>query len=342
MARRDSNIDPFNAGEPILPWQDPESEIRDADEEHKAYEAPHHGDSTSEPPFDQNPGSLSSDAGGPKAPRARRRSTDSLKREAARRARAQKADGKAAGSVTRRIFKLILGIWLLFFLLSIGSGVVSCTAELFAPNPANDPYDVPAYDDVSAFEEDDGSPEAQCLQLASTRMEHLMLPESPEHAAVAERIATAFAQRVETDFGRTPDELGLDPSIVAEWAISSLIYESSDVYAFPQSDDPYASAYFDVESCSMMTMYYEFQSDLYDYLREQGLYLLDIKQGQTLADTQQTDIAGILQAAMVETESRESSMCVKLTLQDGAWTIDEANFERYCSYVFGLPAQPER
>lgn len=338
MARRDSNIDPFNAGEPILPWQDPESEIRDADEEHKAYEAPHHGDSTSEPPFDQNPGSLSSDAGGPKAPRARRRSTDSLKREAARRARAQKADGKAAGSVARRIFKLILGIWLLFFLLSIGSGVVSCTAELFAPNPANDPYDVPAYDDASAFEEGDGSPEAQCLQLAITRMEHLMLPESPEHAAVAERIATAFAQRVATDFGRTPDELGLDPSIVAEWAISSLIYKENFTNAFPEADDPYASVYFDVESCSMMTMYYEFQSDLYDYLREQGLYLLDIKQGQNLADTQKTDIAGILQAAMLETESRESSMCVKLTLQDGAWTIDEANFERYCDYVFGMPA----
>lgn len=71
MARRDSNIDPFNAGEPILPWQDPESEIHDADEEHKAYEAPHHGDSTSEPPFDQDPGSISSDAGGPKAARRR-------------------------------------------------------------------------------------------------------------------------------------------------------------------------------------------------------------------------------------------------------------------------------
>lgn len=338
MARRDSNIDPFNAGEPILPWQDPESEIHDADKEHKAYEAPHHGDSTSEPPFDQDPGSLSSDAGSPKAPRARRRSTDSLKREAARRARAQKADGKAAGPVARRFFKLILGIWLLFFLLSIGSSVVSCTAELFTPSVPDDPFDVPAHDDAPAFEEDDGSPEAQCLQLASTRMEHLMLPESPEHAAVAERIATAFAQRVETDFDRTPDELGIDPSIVAEWVISSLIYESSDVYAFPQSDNPYASAYFDVESCSMMTMYYEFQSDLYDYLREQGLYLLDIKQGQTLADTQQTDIAGILQAAMVETESRESSMCVRLTLQDGAWTIDEANFERYCDYVFGMPA----
>lgn len=29
MAKRDSNIDPFNAGEPVSPWQDPESETRD-------------------------------------------------------------------------------------------------------------------------------------------------------------------------------------------------------------------------------------------------------------------------------------------------------------------------
>ena len=294
MAKRDSNIDPFNAGEPVSPWQDPESETRD-DEGQEAYGAPHHGDSTPKPPIGQMTGFASNNANGPKEPRTRRRSADSLKREMARQARAQRTRNKTPGSIARRIFKLILGILILFLLLSTGSSIASCAASLFTPSAPNEPYDIPA------FEEDEDSPEAQCLLLANTRMEHLLLAGTPEHAAVADRIAAAFTQRIENDFDLTPDELGVNPAIVAEWVIGSLIYKGVDTHAFPEADDPYASVYFDVEACSMMTMYYEFQSDLYDYLSEQGLYLLDIKQGKELADAQKTDIADILQAAMAET-----------------------------------------
>ncbi len=331
MAKRDSNIDPFNAGEPVSPWQDPESETRD-DEGQEAHEAPHHGDSTPKPPIGQMTGFASNNANGPKAPRTRRRSADSLKREMARQARAQRTRNKTPGSIARRIFKLIMGILILFLLLSTGSSIASCAASLFTPSAPNEPYDIPA------FEEDEDSPEAQCLLLANTRMEHLLLAGTPEHAAVADRIAAAFTQRIENDFDLTPDELGVNPAIVAEWVIGSLIYKGVDTHAFPEADDPYASVYFDVEACSMMTMYYEFQSDLYDYLSKQGLYLLDIKQGKELADAQKTDIAGILQTAMAETGSRESSMRVRLTLQDDTWKIDEADFERYCDYIFGMPA----
>lgn len=331
MAKRDSNIDPFNAGEPVSPWQDPESETRD-DEGQEAYGAPHHGDSTPKPPIGQMTGFASNNANGPKEPRTRRRSADSLKREMARQARAQRTSNKTPGSIARRIFKLILGILILFLLLSTGSSIASCAASLFTPSAPNEPYDIPA------FEEDENSPEAQCLLLANTRLEHLLLAGTPEHAAVADRIAAAFTQRIENDFDLTPDELGVNPAIVAEWVIGSLIYKGVDTHAFPEADDPYASVYFDVEACSMMTMYYEFQSDLYDYLSEQGLYLLDIKQGKELADAQKTDIADILQAAMAETGSRESSMRVRLTLQDDTWKIDEADFERYCDYIFGMPA----
>ena len=320
MAKRDSNIDPFNAGEPVSPWQDPESETRD-DEGQEAYGAPHHGDSTPKPPIGQMTGFASNNANGPKEPRTRRRSADSLKREMARQARAQRTRNKTPGSIARRIFKLILGILILFLLLSTGSSIASCAASLFTPSAPNEPYDIPA------FEEDEDSPEAQCLLLANTRMEHLLLAGTPEHAAVADRIAAAFTQRIENDFDLTPDELGVNPAIVAEWVIGSLIYKGVDTHAFPEADDPYASVYFDVEACSMMTMYYEFQSDLYDYLSEQGLYLLDIKQGKELADAQKTDIADILQA-----------MRVRLTLQDDTWKIDEADFERYCDYIFGMPA----
>ena len=294
MAKRDSNIDPFNAGEPVSPWQDPESETRD-DEGQEAYGAPHHGDSTPKPPIGQMTGFASNNANGPKEPRTRRRSADSLKREMARQARAQRTRNKTPGSIARRIFKLILGILILFLLLSTGSSIASCAASLFTPSAPNEPYDIPA------FEEDEDSPEAQCLLLANTRMEHLLLAGTPEHAAVADRIAAAFTQRIENDFDLTPDELGVNPAIVAEWVIGSLIYKGVDTHAFPEADDPYASVYFDVEACSMMTMYYEFQSDLYDYLSEQGLYLLDIKQGKELADAQKTDIADILKAAMAET-----------------------------------------
>ena len=292
----------------------------------------HHGDSTPKPPIGQITGFASNNANGPKEPRTRRRSADSLKREMARQARAQRTRNKTPGSIARRIFKLILGILILFLLLSTGSSIASCAASLFTPSAPNEPYDIPA------FEEDEDSPEAQCLLLANTRMEHLLLAGTPEHAAVADRIAAAFTQRIENDFDLTPDELGVNPAIVAEWVIGSLIYKGVDTHAFPEADDPYASVYFDVEACSMMTMYYEFQSDLYDYLSKQGLYLLDIKQGKELADAQKTDIAGILQTAMAETGSRESSMQVRLTLQDDTWKIDEADFERYCDYIFGMPA----
>lgn len=338
MSKRDSNTDPFNAGEPTLPWQDPDSEAYDvADEPH---EESRRDAGEAKGPWDADESGTTSrgESGSERTKgRARKRSTAAQEREASRRDRVQQARGTSAGRTAGRIFKVFLGIWLLSLLLSIGGGIVSCVAGAFAPSTPEDPYDVPAYD-IPAFEEDENSPEAQSLELASTRLEHLMLPGSPEHDAEAGRIAAAFAQRVETDFGRTPDELGIDPSIVAEWVISSLVYEESSTNAFPEAEDPHASVYFDIESCSMMTMYFEFQSNLYDYLRDQELYLLDIKQGKELDDAQKTDIAGILQAAMVETGSRESTMCVRLTLQDGTWRVDEDDFERYCDYAFGMPA----
>ena len=31
-------------------------------------------------------------------------------------------------------------------------------------------------------------------------------------------------------------------------------------------------------------------------------------------------------------------MCVRLAPHEDDWAIDETEFERYCGYVFGLPA----
>ena len=334
MARRDSNIDPFNAGEPILPWQDPDAEAYDdADEPHE----PSRDDSS---PTD----SPSTTEEKPRRPRSRtkdrdrRRSTDARRHEAARNGRSQAASRGRGGTILGGALKAFAIVWIIAMALSIFSDVVSCSADFNDPENVAIENDHQAPEAHSDFEPTEDGAEARCIQLADARMNNLVLAGAPEHKAVSTRIATAFAQRIKDDFGRTPDQLGIDPAFVAEWTIGSLAYAMNDAYAFPGAEDPYASVYYDVEACSMMTMYYEFQSRLYDYLREQDLSLLSIKQGHELGEAQKADIADILKTTMAETDPRESSMCVRLAPHEDDWAIDETEFERYCGYVFGLPA----
>lgn len=334
MFTRDSNTDPFNAGEPTLPWQDPDSEAYDVAGE--PYEAPRYngGDPEAAP----RPPATHQAPSRRRAGRGRTRSADVQRRETGRRAEQQARTTGRIASIFRTALGAFFVVWMIVLGLFLMSEFMGCTAGPSATGTRPVETDPPTYEEPSYVGSDPDEAEDQCQQIAQARLDSLVAVDTPDHAAAASRIAAAFAQQVEHDFDRTVEELGLDPATVAEWVIASLTYEVTSAYAFPQADQPHASVYFDTESYSMMTMYFTFLETARTYLLDQGLTLASGGQDRALDKTQKIELARQLQAAMDQAGAREVAMCVRFTVENDAWTVDEQELERYCGYVFGLPA----
>lgn len=336
MSKRHTDIDPFNAGEPILPWCDPETytddphvDLDDTDE-HVVAERPSASSANDSP-------SSRSSSKRPKAP-SRKERDRSVARRSKRKAKAAADQPIKARKSARPILIVILLLFLLSGGFSLVASIPGCVtgalSSIFAPY--DDTSSLEDFPEAPAYSPDDLSEaEGACLDATTLRMDQLTTPGSAEYQQAAKLIADDFSQTCEDCLYYSAEELGLDGAAVADWIIGSLRYEMSSVHAFPNDPSPYGSAYLDVTTADPLSLYSSFFTPASSYLTENGLLGYDDEPGPD--STAQQHLRDLLQTALgSSTDETEHFVRFELIYVDGTWSISETDYTTELDYIFGL------
>lgn len=316
--QRDSNSDPFNAGEPTLPWDDP-SQLHDecALDDTPGYDAP------SKEPDDYDAPSPSDDVGGTARRRAERA------RQAAKSFKAQGGAGWTHGKLS---FNWIVGIVVLSMLLGGVGSLFGAVAD-FAGGIVSGVTQGVFSDDGLTYWEDDLSPEPtfyinkEAGEEAITTLTEGRLDSLASDGELLADIAEGFSEDCRTSLGRTADELGIDASALALWLVQGLEYEVDEAYCFNGYDGaaPEGSVFLDTLSYDFSSLVWEFVSEAKTYLLEEGLVDWDSVPTAELAGEHRDMLRGMLAEELAAAErSRELYVGFDFSCDaDEIWSFNE-------------------
>lgn len=342
--KRDSNIDPFNAGEPILPWDDPSQMHDDCSLDDKAsYDAPEKAPDDYDAPSTPD-GIDAAEAFGRFTEQAGRAARHA--RRAARRAQAGMSGGTASG---KRRFSggWIAALVALSLLMGGLSSLVSCAGDVMSEGVASVES---LFSHVGDFDGDEEFLEESYVlttDVDEAEAEEIILAQAEERFArldsdevLLESIAGEFADDCEYNLGFTAEELGIDPHAVATWAVSRFACEWGEAYVFDgyNGEAPWGYIDINVYAHSYSDAWWDFHSRAMSYLAEEGLSIHDSLEDAKPGESQQAVIRGLLAAALEDAPVSDYPMflSVRFTYENDAWTLDEDAFYEQVLWGFGV------
>ena len=314
--RHGGQIDPFNAGEPDLPWSEPEPiGARDVDV---------HGDDCAldETPYD-GPTKTRDDYSAPDAhaPRAQRHDTGPLapsRHGAAERrgesetkgAASPDGKGKRKHPIIKAVLIFIIAVNVLPLALAFLGGAFD-EAEPAREEPSSAENEI-------AFEENGElaqEAESACIAAVETRLDLVAAPDGPDRA----RIADFLDRLLKQGLGCTASDLGIDSQAFAELVASGFTYEVESCYAF---SDGTATVYFNSWAPSAGMIANTACQKIFDYLFIENDY--DDTAPVDLTEEQKSHIRMLFAEAIDEQgEDTEGFSSIDLRLEGDSWVLDE-------------------
>lgn len=347
----DSQVDPFNAGDPVMPGEEPEW----LDEEGFEGTFDDAFDEPSYAPHGDRDGVPHKTSDNYQAPTTRGHDYDAPTIDAPARTTVGQGAARwrqAAETLARRADS---GKWggsgcaiaiIAFFLFfgGLGDALVGCAGTFVERvgegigtvfDDGISLGDLQLSDDLTL--ERDWREHADELDLDAAdaferRMDVLLADPSADPATGF--VASAVDGYVLTWVGYGTDALGIDAHAAAVWALSDLTYEIESVYAY---DDGTATIYLDTEAPSLVALVDAADDDISAYLIANDLSIWDGSDPGELSDAQRAETSAIWAEALDRTEElNESFLSVELTRTDGVWAVDEASLEEMLRKSVGL------
>lgn len=345
MARRkehDAQVDPFTAGEPTLPWDEPgvfdglfdgiEPEARTLDESpydgptktRDDYEAPSADDTADHSQREQSPS--------PSEARERKRRMQAERTAARRAAKAAPKDKRGPSPLGKTVRAIAIFVVLanvlpaLFY--SIGGLFSDLTSETNSPELIES--EVPSYDghdpspgiDMDSLDDD----ERTCVQICEAYLQAIASEQSPERTAVIDGLNQSMMETT----GYTCEELGIDANAYADWALSNFSYRIDSCYA--HTHEGTASLYLYTWGPDLLDMRATLRQSVYSYMSELDTDEAGAK--RPLAENEQAHIRGLLAEAIENAEmDSESFLGFQLAFEDGTWVLDLEQAQ----YQLGIP-----
>lgn len=352
MARRsthDAQVDPFNAGEPTLPWDDPApfgveeeegSDPRPKRPQRSERAGKHAGDAEtcafSDEPYDgptktpdnyQAPDadeSRSASAGGP-SPLERKRIARAKARSERRAALAAPKDVPGARQARRARISRVIGLLALLailpIVLEIASPLLTSIGALLAPEPA-EPSSQDFADELDIVPDQEEARQA-CTEMAQAYIESVLEEGSPAHAELVDRVTKEYEECAFAD----TDELGIDMHGFTDWLLDNFEYEVDGCYALP---DGTANLYFDSAAPSVSTIAYDAGGDIAIHLNKEGIE-------PPLTEAQKEQARKLHAKALAEADvDAESGGVISFTLENGTWIMDEGTAMDEIAFALGI------
>lgn len=174
-----------------------------------------------------------------------------------------------------------------------------------------------------------------CRGIIEDRAVGITTPDSPQRADAAERITSWMEKRILDDFARTSEELGIDVKPLAELALGALSIDISTVSTSSDPDNPHAQARVEAQALCMYEMYFDFQNNARRYLKDNGLS--PYTDDGSLTEEQKTELRSYFDKAFSSNKTEMAFVTFELTKKDGTWDLDENEFSDGFRQLLLLP-----
>lgn len=324
--RHGEQIDPFNAGEPDLPWSEPDPiDAREADG--------HDGECTLDNGSYNGPTKVRDDYNAPdsQAPQPQREGTGAGRRGPAKRQKGTEAQTAArpSGKDGRRhpFIKAALIFIIVVNALPFALALLGGTLDESGPEPSS-----PSSTESTSTPEDDRgfteTAEHACIAAAEARLSRLTAKGSPDQARVS-----VFLDRIfEQGMGYTASELGIDADAFAELVTSRFTFEVDSCYA---SDDGTANVYFNSWGPSAGMIANTASQKIFNYLFIEN----DRSNAATteLTEGQKDRIRALFTEAIDEQGTdNEGFSSIDLRLEGDSWVLDEDEAVETIDILLGI------
>ena len=317
----EQQVDPFNAGEPVMPWDDP-SALHDegcelpADSGYTAEEKPRDDYRAPERPAahrDERPAEVTTVDNSPTAGK-------SAKRPAA-------PSGKPG--CIRGVY---MAVMLVILVMILFSALGSCVSDVFMSAVDNEMSDS-NHAALDYSQEQADADEQAIADAVAARMDKLA-----DDPTVIEMAKQGLDEKLESYVGYTAEELGIDADAYAAWFLSQMSYQISYAYSY---DDGTGAASLEITSPLAYKIASDFYSETSDYLMANKLYGSYGDGGGAeaapLTSEQQNQMRGFFANVLAATEpSEDGYMNVAASKDDnGTWQLDEQDIQDELSYLLG-------
>lgn len=335
----DSNIDPFNAGEPIMPEDTQPSDFPGdacsfAD---KDYSAPRKCPDAYRAPTDNSPASVadnSSSVADKRTHRAWKTAFKTRNGKTNQKPWASNHTKSSSSKTTGRRNKLAIFI-LIVFIFAVAGNLLDST--FFDESPFA-PFEDETFDHSRARELDPSElneEESTVYDVACQTLSALQ-----DNEDVRERICNNLSQELKNSYGYDVVDLGIDPTLYANKLLGNFTYQIDSVYAFTDNEDPAdnrGTAFFDYFVPSTYDFDETFHEELSEYLYDEGLGSAHSQ----LTDAQKERVREIYNDALnkIENDDTESSYGSLEFSYDGAsntFSLKEQSFNELVDSAFQL------
>lgn len=328
----DSNIDPFNAGEPVMPEDtQPDDFPGDACSfADKDYSAPRKRPDAYRAPTDNSPASVA-DKRTHRAWKAAFKTRDGKTNQ---KPRASDHTKSSSSKTTGRRSKLAIFI-LIVFIVAVAGNLLDNTFFDESPFAA---FEDETFDHSRARQLDPSELDEEESTVYDVTCQTLSALQDNED--VRERICNNLSQELKNSYGYDVEDLGIDPTLYANKLLGNFTYQIDSVYAFTDSEDPTdnrGTAFFDYFVPSAYDFDETFHEELSEYLYDEGLSSAHSQ----LTDAQKERVREIYNDALneIENDDTESSYGSLEFSYDGAsntFSLKEQSFNELVDSAFQL------
>ncbi len=335
----DSNIDPFNAGEPIMPEDtQPSDFLGDACSfADKDYSAPRKRPDAYRAPTDNSPASVAdnnSSVADKRTHRAWKAAFKTRDGKTNQKPRASNPTKSSSSKTTGRRNKLAIFI-LIVFIFAVAGDLLEST--FFDESPFA-PFEDETFDHSRARQLDPSELDEEESTVYDVARQTLSALQDNED--VRERICNNLSQELKNSYGYDVDDLGIDPTLYANKLLSNFTYQIESVYAFTDNEDPAdnrGTAFFDYFIPSAYDFDETFHEELSEYLYDEGLSSAHSQ----LTDAQKERVREIYNDALNEienddTESSYGSLEFSYDDTSNTFSLKEQSFNELVDSAFQL------
>lgn len=317
-ATEDIQVDPFNAGEPTLPWNEPE--------------ALHDSACNLESPSYKGPTKTRDNYDAP-SEKAR---TNKTRFKTTRVKKTKSEDSSAKHQDLRSIIKrIVIFIIAINVISAVVGAIVNITEVIFSDSAVERFFedDKPAIDmsedglDFDRLNRD----ESTAAKLVQDSLEAVTAPDSPYKTT----LATGLSTLLEDDLHLSAEDLGLDANAYAEWWLSHFTYQLSSSYV---NNDGEANVYFDTWAPRTYAVSSTFADEAEDYLENRGVYAQGDEQPRNLLEEEQNEMRAIFARVLEEAQTDENCfLCATLEWNnEGSFVLDADEMNEELMWSFGI------
>ena len=338
----DEQVNPFNAGEPTLPWEEPEPlGGEEPPDEHDTYDepeyvahgekggTPHKGEDNYQAPTTRGHDYDAPSIDGHAEPGPKRKAARPPRRTARPGGQAPAPPEATSGQRGRNRGCLIALIVVIIAFSGLGGAVVSCVSLL--GESAIDGVgaifeDDSGYDDLEddsdsddfeiEHEESEGQDDAAAAAVEGALTYALS---SPESGALYEQLVSFMDEKISEIDGYTTSELGIDAGTWASWAIQNTSLSIDSVYTY---DDGTGTVYVSGSAPDANSFMWALSDEYFGYLIDEGVGYGEPLSAENVAYVQDV-FANMLESYQLG-EGDVVYCGIDVTRQGDEWVVDDA------------------